>query len=65
MVAPGGLVTRPTLTHRLANGDDLDAVRSLMEAAISELQEPLLDERRIASSRAIMGLDIGFVEAER
>jgi GNAT superfamily N-acetyltransferase len=32
-----------------------------MDAAISELQKPFLDDRQIASSRAIMGLDTQLV----
>lgn len=50
------------LTHRLARRDDLEALRQLMDAAISELQRPFLDERQIASSRAIMGLDTQLIE---
>jgi GNAT superfamily N-acetyltransferase len=33
-----------------------------MDAAISELQKPFLDERQIASSRAIMGLDTQLID---
>ncbi|MDX2182797.1 MAG: GNAT family N-acetyltransferase [Gemmatimonadaceae bacterium] len=33
-----------------------------MHAAISELQRPFLDERQIASSRTIMGLDTQLIE---
>jgi hypothetical protein len=51
-----------TLTHRLAGRDDLDALRLLMDAAISELQKPFLDDRQIASSRAIMGLDTQLID---
>ena len=51
-----------TLTHRLAHRDDLDALKVLMDAAISELQKPFLDEREIASSRAIMGLDSQLID---
>ena len=51
-----------TLTHRLARRDDLDALRALMDAAISELQKPFLDESQIASSRAIMGLDTQLID---
>lgn len=50
------------LTHRLARLDELDALRDLMNAAISELQRPFLDERQISSSRTIMGLDTQLVE---
>jgi GNAT superfamily N-acetyltransferase len=49
-------------THRLAQPGDLEALRGLMAAAISELQRPFLDERQIASSRAIMGLDSQLIE---
>jgi len=55
-------MTSATLTHRLAHCDDLDALRVLMDAAISELQKPFLDERQIASSRTIMGLDTQLIE---
>ena len=51
-----------SLTHRLANLEDLDALRALMSASISELQKGFLDERQIASSRAIMGLDTQLIE---
>jgi GNAT superfamily N-acetyltransferase len=50
------------LTHRLAGRDDLAALEALMDAAIGELQKPFLDERQIASSRAIMGLDTQLVD---
>lgn len=51
-----------TLTHRLATRDDLDALKSLMDAAIGELQKPFLDESQITSSRAIMGLDTQLID---
>lgn len=52
----------PKLTHRLACRDDLEALRQLMDAAITELQQPFLDADQIASSRTIMGLDTQLVE---
>ena len=52
------------LTHRLAGRHDLDPLRALMDAAISELQTPFLDARQIASSRTIMGLDTQLIEDE-
>ncbi|CAN7767578.1 GNAT family N-acetyltransferase [Variovorax sp. LjRoot84] len=55
-------MTTATLTHRLAHRDDIDALRALMDAAISELQKPFLDESQIASSRAIMGLDTQLID---
>jgi GNAT superfamily N-acetyltransferase len=51
-----------TLPHRLARLDGLEALRALMDAALSELQKPYLDERQIASSRAIMGLDTQLID---
>ncbi|MBI2799149.1 MAG: GNAT family N-acetyltransferase [Gammaproteobacteria bacterium] len=55
-------MTSTELTHRLARVDDLDVLRDLMNAAISELQKPFLDEGQIASSRTIMGLDTQLIE---
>jgi hypothetical protein len=46
-----------TVTHRLARQDDLESLRELMNAAISENQNAFLDESQIASSRTIIGLD--------
>ena len=48
--------------HRLAIPDDLPALRELMELAIAELLKDFLDERQIAASRAIMGLDTQLIE---
>jgi GNAT superfamily N-acetyltransferase len=48
--------------YRLACRDDLEALRALMQAAISELQKPFLDDSQIASSRAIMGLDTQLID---
>jgi GNAT superfamily N-acetyltransferase len=50
------------LTHRLARRDDVDALRALMDAAISELQKPFLSESQIAASRTIMGLDTQLID---
>ena len=55
-------MTKPTLTHRLARRDDLEPLKALMDAAISELQKPFLDASQIASSRAIMGLDTQLID---
>jgi GNAT superfamily N-acetyltransferase len=49
------------LSHRLARLDELDALRTLMDAAIAQLQQPFLDARQIEASRAIMGLDTQLV----
>ena len=51
-----------TLTHRLARRDDIDALKALMDAAISDLQKPFLSESQIASSRAIMGVDTQLID---
>lgn len=50
------------LTHRLARRGDIGALRALIDAAIAELQAAFLDERQIASSRAIMGLDTQLID---
>jgi GNAT superfamily N-acetyltransferase len=55
-------MTRADLTCRLARREDLDALRTLMDAAISELQKPFLDARQIESSRTTMGLDTQLVD---
>src|SRR5262249_32957443 len=55
----GSLLIR---THRVAQRNDLEPLRVLMDAAISELQKPFLDERQIESSRAIMGLDTQLID---
>ena len=52
----------PLLTHRLASREDLDELKIVMDAAISELQKPFLDDSQIASSRAIMGLDTQLID---
>ena len=50
------------LVHRLARLDDIYMLRSLMDAAISELQKPFLSAEQIESSRTIMGLDTQLIE---
>jgi GNAT superfamily N-acetyltransferase len=52
----------PVLTHRPATRSDTDALRRLIEASIAELQKGFLDDRQIASSRAIMGLDTQLID---
>src|SRR5206468_3570309 len=41
---------------------DLNALRALMDAAITELQKPFLDPQQIESSRMIMGLDTQLID---
>jgi len=55
-------MTDGTLSHRLATRDDLPMLRSLMDAAIGELQKSFLSPAEIASSRAIMGLDTQLID---
>lgn len=50
------------MTHRLAARTDLEVLRALIDASISELQRPFLDPTQIASSQAIMGLDTQLIE---
>jgi GNAT superfamily N-acetyltransferase len=52
----------PKLTHRLANLRDVPALRSLVATAITELQKRFLDERQVASSQTIMGLDTQLIQ---
>lgn len=56
------IIMSAILTYRLARSEDLDALRGLMEAAISKLQKPYLNELQIESSRSIMGLDTQLIE---
>jgi len=49
-------------THRLATIDDVPSLRVIVNDAIGVLQAPYLTADQIASSRAIMGLDIQLVE---
>lgn len=49
------------LNHRLAGVDDVPALAALIDAAISRLQRPYLDERQVAASRGIMGLDTQLI----
>jgi len=49
------------LTHRLATEEDLAALGALMALAIDTLQRGFLDDRQIAASRQVMGLDTQLV----
>jgi GNAT superfamily N-acetyltransferase len=51
-----------TLIWRLAHPDDVLALTTLIDAAITELQRPFLDEGQIAASRSIMGIDQQLIE---
>jgi len=50
------------LTYRLATLADAGALRTLMDASITELQKPFLDSSQIESSRTIMGLDTQLIQ---
>jgi GNAT superfamily N-acetyltransferase len=58
----GRVMGAALLTHRLAGRDDLEPLKALMDAAISELQKPFLDASQIASSRMLMGLDSQLID---
>jgi hypothetical protein len=51
-----------TLSHRIAIREDLEVLKALMDAAISENQKPFLDESQPTSSPAIMGLDAQLID---
>ena len=55
-------MTGEATSARLATRGDLAAIGQLMDAAIGELQKPFLDDRQIASSRTIMGLDTQLID---
>lgn len=57
-------MTNPMLTHRLARRDDLEALKVLMDEAITNNLKAFLDESQISSSRAIMGLDTQLIDDE-
>ncbi len=50
------------LAHRLATQADVDALKTLMDAAIRELQRGYLTPAGIAASSAIMGLDTQLID---
>lgn len=52
------------LTTRVAARADVPALTAVMDAAIAELQRAYLDDAQIASSRAIMGIDMQLIDDE-
>lgn len=48
-------------THRLANADDLQALRALMTRAIERLQDDFLTPEEVHASHKVMGLDTQLV----
>lgn len=55
-------MTHPQLISRLARQEEIEALRDLMEAAISELQKKYLNDAQVAASRTIMGLDTQLID---
>ncbi len=51
-----------SFTHRLATAADVPALRQLMDASISRLQDDFLSPEQVAASRTIMGLDTQLIE---
>lgn len=56
-----GETTQGNLTHREATADDVPRLREIMDSAIGVLQSPYLTPEQVASSRAIMGLDLQLI----
>jgi len=50
------------LAHRIATTDDMVALMTVMDAAISELQQGFLSAEEIESSRVIMGIDTQLIK---
>ena len=50
------------LTSRLASPADIDALRTLMAASISVLQQGFLTPAQIETSRSVMGLDTQLID---
>jgi GNAT superfamily N-acetyltransferase len=49
-------------SHRLAQSEDIPALKTLMDSAIAELQRGFLSPEEIAASFSIMGLDTQLIE---
>ena len=56
------MLETPPFVTRLARREDLEMLRTLMEASIGELLKGFLSESQIAASRTIMGLDTQLVD---
>ncbi|MGN7998384.1 GNAT family N-acetyltransferase [Sphingomonas sp. 22176] len=48
-------------THRLAQPDDLEALRAVMSRAIAQLQHGFLTPEQVAASNQVMGLDTQLI----
>jgi GNAT superfamily N-acetyltransferase len=51
----------PSFTHRLAQPDDLPALRALMQRAIEQLQHGFLTPEQVRASHKVMGLDTQLI----
>jgi GNAT superfamily N-acetyltransferase len=51
----------PAFTHRLAQPEDLDALRAVMGRAIERLQHGFLTPEQVAASHKVMGLDTQLI----
>lgn len=51
----------PSFTHRLAQPDDLEALRAVMSRAIAQLQHGFLTPEQVAASHQVMGLDTQLI----
>lgn len=51
----------PAFTHRLAQSEDLPALRALMQRAIEQLQHGFLTPEQVRASHQLMGLDSQLV----
>lgn len=51
----------PSFTHRLAQPQDLEALRAVMGCAIAQLQHGFLTAEQVAASHRVMGLDTQLI----
>jgi len=51
----------PSFTHRLAQPDDLEALRAVMARAIAQLQHGFLTPEQVTASHQVMGLDTQLI----
>ena len=51
----------PAFTHRLAQPQDLEALRAVMARAVAQLQHDFLTPQQIAASHQLMGLDTQLI----
>ena len=51
----------PGFTHRIAQINDLDALREVMRRSIETLQDDFLTSEQVSASHKVMGLDAQLV----